>query len=181
MFLVVVAFATAGCGSSSSSSASSAAAGSSSSSQTVSTSSTPNVGHLPTVKFALHAGLAFGAFHRYIYKPFKAGSFSGGLLQRKLTLVKAGLAGLFAYHELKIAAQDAQASPILSKLLVPVTALADKLKTIGSSAKSGKPDTSSIASANDDVTSLSSLAQQAGVSMKEQIPSASQFASGGTG
>jgi hypothetical protein len=26
------------------------------------------------VKFVLHAGLAFGAFHRYIYKPFKAGA-----------------------------------------------------------------------------------------------------------
>jgi hypothetical protein len=29
----------------------------------------------PKTKFVLHAGLAFGAFHRYLYKPFKAGTF----------------------------------------------------------------------------------------------------------
>lgn len=116
-----------------------------------------------------------------IYKPFKSGSFSGGLLKHKLALVQAGLAGLFAYHELKLAVQDAQASPILSKLLTPVTALADKLKTIGSSVKSGNPDTSSISSANGDITSLSGLANQAGFSLPDHLPSASQLASGGSG
>ena len=181
LLFVVAVLVVAGCGSSSSSSSSSAAGASSSSSQTTSTSSTPNVGKLPTVKFVLHAGLAFGAFHRWIYKPFKAGSFTGGNLSKnKVAVVKAGLAGLFAYHELKIAAKDAQASPTLSKLLAPVNALADKLKAAGSSVKSGKPDASSIASANDDITSVSSLAQQSGASIKEQIPSAAQLASGGT-
>lgn len=105
LLLVTLALAAAGCGSSSSSNSSSAAAAGTSGS--TSTSSTPNVGRLPTVKFVLHAGLAFGAFHRYIYKPFKAGDFSGGILKHKLTLVKAGLAGLFAYHELKLALKDA--------------------------------------------------------------------------
>lgn len=162
-----------GCGSSSSSSSSGAAAVSSSS------STTPNVGRLPTVKFALHAGLAFGAFHRWIYKPLKNGTFSGGILKHKVALVKAGLAGLFAYHELKLAIQDAQASPKLQKLVAPVTALGDKLKSIGDSAKSGNVDPSTITSTNNDVTSLSGLAKQAGVSISPQEPSASALASGG--
>jgi hypothetical protein len=177
LLLVTVALAAAGCGSSSSSTV---AAASSSSSQTTSASSTSNVGRLPTVKFVLHAGLAFGAFHRYIYKPFKAGDFSGGLFKHKLTVVKAGLAGLFAYHELKLAVKDAQASPTLAKLVAPVTALADKLKSIGSSVKGGNPDAASLASANGDITSLSGLAKQAGVSVPDQIPSATQLAGGGT-
>jgi hypothetical protein len=63
LLIVTLAFAAAGCGSSSGSSSSGAAAAGSSGSQT--TSSTPNVERLPTVKFVLHAGLAFGAFHRY--------------------------------------------------------------------------------------------------------------------
>ena len=81
VLLVMVALATAGCGSSSSSTSSSAAGASSSAS--TSTSSTPNVGRLPTAKFVLHAGLAFGAFHHWIYKPFKAGAFSGGLFKHR--------------------------------------------------------------------------------------------------
>ena len=177
LLLVTVALAAGGCGSSSSSSSSGAAAAGSS----TATSSTPNVGHLPTVKFVLHAGLAFGAFHRYLYKPFKAGAFSGGVFKHKLTVVKAGLAALFVYHEVKLAVKDAQASPKLSKLVAPLTALADKVKSLGSSVKSGKPDASSLSSANGDITSLSGLASAAGVSVPDQVPSAAQLASGGTG
>jgi hypothetical protein len=174
--LLVFGLGVAACGSSSSSSSSSssAAAGSSASSST-----TPNVGRVPTVKFVLHAGLAFGAFHRWIYKPLKHGTFSGGVLKHKLALVKAGLAGLFAYHELKLAIQDARASAKLQKLVAPITALGDKLKSIGDSAKSGNFDTSTITSANNDVTSLSGLAKQAGVSISPQEPSASALAAGG--
>jgi len=146
----------AGCGSKSSSSSSSSSAAASAS---TTTSSTPNVGRLPTVKSALHAGLTFGAFHRWIYKLFKAGKFSGSIFRNKL---------------------DAQASPVLSKLKSPVTALADKLKGVGSSIKSGKPDTSSIDSANGDITSVSSLAKQSGISISDQFPSAAQVASGGS-
>ena len=171
--LVVCGLAIAGCGSSTSSS-SSAGGGSGGSSST-----TPNVGRLPTVKFALHAGLAFGAFHRWIYKPLKNGTFTGGILKHKLALVKAGLAGLFAYHELKIAIQDARASPKLQKLVAPITALGDKLKSIGDNAKSGNFDPSTITSANNNATSLSGLAKQAGVSITPQEPSASALASGG--
>jgi hypothetical protein len=178
LLLVTLALAAAGCGSSSSSNSSSAAAAGTSGS--ISTSSTPNVGRLPTVKFVLHAGLAFGAFHRYIYKPFKAGDFSGGVFKHKLTVVKAGLAGLFAYHELKLALKDAQASPKLAKLIAPITALADKLKSIASSVKSGKPDASSLSSANGDITSVSGLASAAGISVPDQTPSAAQLAGGGT-
>ena len=175
VLLVMVALAAAGCGSSTSSSA----AGASSSAST-SASSTPNVGRLPTAKFVLHAGLAFGAFHHWIYKPFKAGAFSGGLFKHKLTVLKAGLAGLFAYHELKLAVMDAQASPKLAKLVAPVTALAAKIKSIGSSVKSGKPDASSLSSANGDITSVSGLASAAGISVPDQIPSAAQLAAGGS-
>jgi hypothetical protein len=131
------------------------------------------------VKFALHAGLAFGAFHRWIYKPLKGGTFSGGLFKHKLALVKAGLAGLFAYHELKLAIQDARASPKLQKLIAPVTALGDKLKSIGAGAKSGNVDPSAITSANGDVGGLSALAKQAGISVTPQEASASTLAGGG--
>lgn len=166
--LLALVLATAGCGSSSGRSSSSGAG-------SAGATSTANVGHFPTAKFVLHAGLAFGAFHRYIYKPFKAGELHG--FTHKLTILKAAAAGLFAYHELKLAIRDAQASPKLSKLVAPVTALADKLKAMGSSVKNG--NISSIDSANSDITSLSGLAKQAGSSVAAREPSASQVVGGG--
>ena len=55
----------------------------------------------------LHAGLAFGAFHHFIYDPIKAGDLKHPF-EHKLTLIKAGLAALYVYHELKLAANERQ-------------------------------------------------------------------------
>jgi hypothetical protein len=170
VLLVSGLLAVAGCGSTTTTSSSSSAS--------ASNGTASSVGHLPTAKFVLHAGLAFGAFHRYMYAPFKAGTFSGGLFKHKLAVVKAGLAGLFAYHELKLAVADARASPVLSKLLTPVNALAAKLAALGTSLRSGHIDTSALASASSDVTSLTGLAQQSGASIVDQIPGASQLSGG---
>ncbi len=106
-----------------------AACGSSSSSSTASpgsASTTSGQVHFAKTKFVLHAGLAFGAFHRYIYKPWRAGDLRHPF-SHKLTLIKAGLAGAFVYHELKLALHDAQSSPTLSKLVAPITALDNRL------------------------------------------------------
>ncbi len=157
----VVALAAAGCGSKSSSSATVAPA-----------TSTPAV-HFAKTKFVFHAGLAFGAFHHFIYEPIKAGDLKHPLLH-KLTIVKMGLAGLFVYHELKLAAQDVRASKVLSTLFAPLTALADKIKTLATShATSSNAD-----SVNSDVASLSSAAASKGQSITESLPSTTQLASG---
>jgi len=166
--LVAGTLAFAGCGSKSSTA---------STPSTASTTSTTSVGHLPTAKFVLHAGLALGALHRYIYKPFKAGSFTGGsLFKHKLAIAKAGLAGLFAYHELKLAVADAKASPILSKLLAPVDALGAKLAALGSSLKGGHIDSGAITSVNAEATNLAGAAQASGLPLAEKVPGAAELA-----
>lgn len=113
----------AGCGSSSSSSSTAAVSQSSTPAGTTTSAGTT---HLATTKFVLHFGLAAGAFHRYIYKPFKAGAF-GKPLSHKLALLKGAAAALFAYHELKLAVTDAQSSKILHPLVAPLTLLGSKL------------------------------------------------------
>jgi hypothetical protein len=128
-------------------------------------SSTPHV-HFAKTKFLLHAGLAFGAFHRYIYKPFRAGGFTP-VSSHKLAIVKAGAAGLFAYHEIKIALVDAQSSPTLSKLVSPLTALESKMSSLGSGLKSGKLDGSAISNANSSVSSIGSQSASSGASIKD--------------
>jgi hypothetical protein len=141
---------------------------SSTSGASTSTPTTATV-HLAKTKFVLHAGLAFGAFHRYIYKPLRNGTLTGGgLLKHKLALVKAGLAGLFAYHELKLALADARASPLLSKLLAPILALQTKLQALAARLRGGHADAAAIGQANSDVSGLNRLAGQAGQPVADQ-------------
>jgi hypothetical protein len=151
-------FAIVGCGSSSSSSSGTASG------------TTTSISHTKT-KFVLHAGLAFGAFHRWIYKPLKAGDFAHPL-SHKLTIVKGALAAGFVVHELKLALTDAQADPTLSKFTAPITELQNKLSGAGSAIRSGNIDASQFDSANSLISSVRSQAAAAGQSITEQTPAA---------
>jgi len=128
--------------------------------------------HFAKTKFLLHAGLAFGAFHRYIYKPFKSGAYrSAGHFRKALILAKGALAALFIYHEAKLAAKDAQADPLLRKLVAPLTALSDKAKALGSGLRGNQADTQ-VAAANSDVSSISAQSANAGKPIQDVTPPA---------
>jgi hypothetical protein len=160
--VAVLALGIVGCGSSKSSSTSSAAAPAASATTTSTT-------HLAKTKFVLHAGLAFGAFHRWIYKPAKAVDLSHPL-EHKLTTVKAALAAAFVYHELKLALADAQADPTLSKLVAPITALQNKLHGLAGSVKSGGASPADVNALDSTVSSIKSQAAAAGQTITEQTP-----------
>ncbi len=159
--LGVFALALVGCGnsSSSSSSAQAPAAGSSTTSTT----------KFAKTKFVLHAGLAFGAFHRWIYKPAKAGTLRHPF-EHPLTAAKAALAGAFVYHELKLALTDAQADPTLSKVVAPITALQTKIQDLAGSVKSGGASPADVAGLESSVSSIKDQAASAGQSITEQTP-----------
>jgi hypothetical protein len=159
-----------------------AAAGCGSKSSSTSNGSTPaatttSTVHFAKTKFVFHAGLAFGAFHHFVYLPIKAGDLAHPL-QHKLTILKMGLAGLFVYHEVKLAAQDVKASPLLSKLFSPLTALADKIKSLGSSIGSGTASASSADQINSGISSVKSVAAASGQSITESLPSSAQLSAG---
>jgi hypothetical protein len=162
--LSILAVSLVGCGSSgsSSSSASSAGAPAADGSSTATT-------HFAKTKFVLHAALAFGAFHRWIYKPAKAGELSHPF-RHPLTAAKAALAAAFTYHELKLALADAQASPTLSKLVAPITALQNKIHGLQGSVKSGGTSSSDASSLDGAVSSIKSQAASAGQPITEQTP-----------
>jgi hypothetical protein len=163
--LAVVALGVAACGSSSSSSTSTAASAPANGATTSATSTTK----FAKTKFVLHAGLAFGAFHRWIYKPAKAGDLSHPL-EHKLTTVKAALAAAFVYHELKLALADAQADPTLSKLVAPITDLQNKLHGLAGSVKSGGASQADVNGLDSTVSSIESQASAAGQPITEQTP-----------
>ncbi len=171
----VTALALAGCGSGASSTSSSAAGTGGPAAGTATSSSSIS---LPTTKFLLHAGLAFGAFHHWIYKPIKAGALRHPF-SHKLALVKAGLAALFVSHELRIAVQDAKASKVLRPVVAPLTAAANKLEGLKSSITGGSVDPSALDGINSQLSQAGQAAQSAGHSIQESIPSASQLATSG--
>ena len=143
-----------GCGSSKSSSS---AAQSSTPAGTSTTSKTS----FAKTKFVLHFGLAAGAFHRYIYKPFKSGAFSHPL-SHKLALVKAAAAAGFTYHELKLAAVDVRSSKILSALFSPITLLAANFAALARDFRHGRYSASAIDGAQAAGGSISAAAAAKG-------------------
>lgn len=114
----------------------------------VTTRTVPNV-HFPKTKFLLHSGLAFGAFHRYIYKPYKADAFASGQPGRVKTIAKAAASAAFVYHELKQADDAAQSSDVLRRRVHdPLARVLAKMKDLPSLIKGGSfaaiADTSSL-------------------------------------
>lgn len=138
-------------------------------------------GSCKKVRFALHAGLAAGAIHRYLWKPYQAGTFKAGAQGRKTAIVKGALAGAFALHELKVAESDIRGCPGAQAI---TSALQSGLTQIGGLAaglKAGNLDPSALTSANGSISSLEAKSNEAGVPIKEQEPTPGQLATGTTG
>ena len=156
--IVVLALALAGCGSSSSSSSAGGAAASSST----------TTGHtsFAKTKFVLHAGLAFGAFHRWIYKPYKAGDFRHPTAH-KLTVAKALLAAGFVKHEVGLSLHDAQSSPTLSKLVSPITALQNRIHGLTGQIHGGGEG---LSQTDGSISSIEQQSSQSGSPIQEKTP-----------
>ncbi|HVX18799.1 MAG TPA: hypothetical protein VHA73_12265 [Acidimicrobiales bacterium] len=127
---------------------------------------TSNTKSFAKTKFVFHVGLAAGTFHRYIYKPFKAGTFKKGAHGRIRALLKAGATALLDAHELKLAKEDVQANPTLCKILIgPLHALEGKFSSLKGKIAGG--DTSSLDGINTDLTSLAATSKQNGAAINE--------------
>ncbi|MGW1804182.1 hypothetical protein [Streptomyces sp. NPDC002078] len=127
-------------------------------------------------RFVANAGLAAGATYQWIVKPWKAGKFKKGAHGRKMTLVKAGLAGAFTYNRLKAAVRNAQGDPLLSKALAPLGAAIEGLKNLPAKLRSG--DGNAANSFNDVINKVKDAGSSAGAPVKNQVPSASQLSQG---
>ena len=128
---------------------------------------TSNTTSFAKTKFVLHTGLAFGAFHRYLYKPFRAGTFtSGSKLHRVLVFGKAGTAALFIKREVRLAIADVKANPTLcNSLVAPLSRLSDGMGGVVTKLKGG--DTTAIADAENGVTAIESAASSGGATIVE--------------
>lgn len=117
-------------------------------------------------KFVLHAGLAFGAFHRYLYKPYQAGTFKKGANGRISAFIKGGLSALFIKREIRLASGDVKANPTLCKAIAaPLGKLGDSVSAAFDKLKGG--DASGITDANTAISSIEATSQKDGAAITE--------------
>ncbi|MEV4246082.1 hypothetical protein AB0J63_22030 [Streptosporangium canum] len=126
---------------------------------------TGNTKRFAKTRFALHAGLALGAFYRYIYKPLRSGGFKAGADKRKRTFVKAAVAGAFALHELKVAKRFAAANPTLCK---GVQAVSDSFSELTGKLRNGTATEADLAAGKNAFDALQQNAARNGYDFKER-------------
>ncbi|MFG2980162.1 hypothetical protein ACGFYQ_02770 [Streptomyces sp. NPDC048258] len=126
-------------------------------------------------RFVANAGLAAGATYQWIIKPYRAGKFKKGAKGRTFALIKAGLAGAFAYNRLKAAADNAKGDPLLSKALVPLTAGIESLKGLGSKLRKGDAGDADIDSFGNVINGVKEAGKSAGAEVTDKVPSVSQL------
>ncbi len=127
---------------------------------------TSNTTAFAKTKFVAHTGLAFGAFHRWLYKPMKAGTFKKGAKGRVTAFVKGGLAALFIKREVRLALADAKANPTLCKTIsAPLGKLGDTVQSAFDKLKSG--DSSGVDGLNSLISQTESSSKGQGVEITE--------------
>lgn len=121
---------------------------------------------LAKTKFLAHAALGFGAFHRYIYKPYRAGAFRSGAHGRLTAFIKAGLAALFIKREIRLAAAAAQNSPALCKVILsPLRTVSETVQAAVSKLRQG--DASGVGAVENAVSQAKSQASSQGANIVE--------------
>ncbi|WUS96776.1 hypothetical protein OHA46_08790 [Streptomyces sp. NBC_00708] len=126
-------------------------------------------------RFVANAGLAAGATYQWIVKPYRAGKFKKGADGRTFALVKAGLAGGFAYNRLKAATENAKGDPLLSKAVAPLTAGIASLKGLGTKLRKGEAGAGDIGAFEDVISGIKDAGKSAGAEVKDKVPSTSQL------
>ncbi|MEY9842354.1 hypothetical protein [Streptacidiphilus sp. EB103A] len=126
-------------------------------------------------KFVANASLAAGAAYQWLYKPFKAGTFKSGAKGRTVALVKGGLAGAFTYNRLKAALNDAKGDPTLSKATDALSSSIESIKNLPSKIKGGSATDADFNQVQSVVDGVKKTASQNGLSVTDQVPSASQL------
>jgi hypothetical protein len=117
-------------------------------------------------KFVLHTGLAFGAFHRWLYKPYKNDGFSKGASGRTVAFVKGGLAALFIKREIRLASEDVKASPALCQTLAaPLAKIGNGIQAAVDKLRNGDP--SGIEDTQNSLTGIEDTSAKSGDPISE--------------
>lgn len=141
---------------SSSSSTNAAAPASQTASSTITSTASPSAAScasvgtrkIPKTRLLADLALTYGAFHRYLYKPYKAGAFHKGAHGRIKAIIKAGLATAAIVKLLSNAEQNAAADPTLCKFVPNMGSIKASLTSLAAKIKGGTATASDADSTN---------------------------------
>ncbi|MEV5684670.1 hypothetical protein AB0L68_15995 [Streptomyces sp. NPDC052164] len=159
----------------------STACGDSDSGDTTSSAATPSGSasaerqKLAKTRFVANAGLAAGATYQWIVKPYRAGTFKKGADGRTFAVVKAGLAGAFAYNRLKAAADNAKGDPLLAKAVAPLAAGIESLRGMATRLRKGEAGDGDIGAFENVINGIKDAGRSAGAEVKDKVPSTAQL------
>ncbi len=124
-------------------------------------------------RFVANAGLAAGAFKRYIYTPYKKGAFKSGAHGRKRAIAKAAVAAAFTLDQLRRAKNNVKADPTLCRALTsPIGKLSALATAMVARLKKGDADPSQIGSFDGGLEGFRKDAGSAGAGFKDRTPPA---------
>ena len=129
----------------------------------------PAQAFLDKTRFVAHLGVAYFVFHHWVLRPYEQHAFDSGAPHRTSTIIKAGIALLFAVHEVKVAERIAAVSPdpLLHKLNGEVVALGAAFLAVGSRFKAGQFNPTDVQSLSSSTSSLSTDAAAGGAPIKD--------------
>lgn len=121
---------------------------------------TKNTTAFAKTKFVLHSGAAFGAFHQWIWTPYRAGTFKKGSPGRVTAFLKGGASALFVKREIRLAVGDVKANPALCKVLAqPLARVGDQVQAAFAQLRGG--DISGVTDVQKSISAIESQAKGA--------------------
>lgn len=134
---------------------------------------TENTRKFAKTRFATDIGLTAGTFHRYLWKPYKAGTFQKGADGRTKALIKGGATAALDLKLLNNAVKNAQANPTLCKTIAqPLGTAVESVKNMKGDLTSG--NFASIMAANTALSQIMSGSQQQGIKIDETTDESKQ-------
>lgn len=134
---------------------------------------TENTRKFAKTRFATDIGLTAGTFHRYLWKPYKAGTFQKGADGRTKALIKGGATAALDLKLLDNAVKNAQANPTLCKTIAqPLGTAVENVKNMKGDLTSG--NFASIMAANTALSQIMSGSQQQGIKIDETTDESKQ-------
>lgn len=128
---------------------------------------TSNTRSFAKTRFVGDVGLVAGSFHRYIYKPYQAGSFQKGADGRTKAIAKAGITAAADAKLVNNAYDNVQANPTLCKVLItPLGQLKDAMGGLKGQITSG--NLGAIANVNGLVNQVTSKSNANGAQITEK-------------
>lgn len=137
-----------------------------------------HAGIFDKTRFLLHLGAAYYAFHHFVWKRYQEGGFASGAHGRTANIVKAAIALLFTYHELKVSYGIANGSnsKLLHALVSPLNALIGAINAEHAKLTKGDYSDTDITKLNDSLNSFGKQSSSNGYSIKDipaPVPGAS--------